>query len=337
MDADRASCSAGRRARSSRRQVDRNLAKARTKTSLKALSKLTHLVDGEPRIVSDPPLIVPVEELAPPEAARPARRPPARAHPRLPAHAAGRPPALLERFRYVHAARKVVGVGSVGTRAWIVLLLGRDDSDPLFLQAKQAEASVLEPFLGKSTFSHHGQRVVEGQQLTQAASDIMLGWLRASGVDGVDRDFYVRQLWDAKGSAVVETMTPKSMTEYAQVCGWALAKGHARSGDAIAIASYLGPVRRARPGAGRVRRDVRGPERARLRRAAGRRGIRPRQGRDRPLISATLADVGSATNRLETVIAKAGPHAPAHSEGGGPPMSVVVAEEPVYDEGAGSR
>ena len=147
---------------------------------------------------------------------------------------------LLERFRYVHSARKVVGVGSVGTRAWIVLMLGRDDSDPLFLQAKQAEASVLEPFLGKSTFANHGQRVVEGQQLTQAASDIMLGWVRANGVDGVDRDFYVRQLWDAKGSAVVETMTPNSMTEYAKVCGWALAKGHARSGDAIAIASYLG-------------------------------------------------------------------------------------------------
>ena len=116
---------------------------------------------------------------------------------------------LLERFRYVHSARKVVGVGSVGTRAWIVLMLGRDDTDPLFLQAKQAEASVLEPFLGKSTFAHHGQRVVEGQQLTQAASDIMLGWVRANGVDGVDRDFYVRQLWDAKGSAVVETMTPE--------------------------------------------------------------------------------------------------------------------------------
>ena len=119
-------------------------------------------------------------------------------------------------------------------------MLGRDESDPLFLQVKEAEASVLEPFLGKSAFSHHGQRVVEGQQLTQAASDIMLGWVRVTGFDGVDRDFYVRQLWDSKGSAVVETMTPKSMTMYAQVCGAALAKCHARSGDAIAIASYLG-------------------------------------------------------------------------------------------------
>ena len=147
---------------------------------------------------------------------------------------------LLERFRYVHAARKVVGVGSVGTRAWIVLMLGRDDSDPLFLQLKEAEASVLEPFLGKSTFSNHGQRVVEGQRLTQAASDIMLGWIRVTDLDGVSRDFYMRQLWDGKGSAIVETMNPQAMTMYAELCGHALAKAHARSGDAIAIASYLG-------------------------------------------------------------------------------------------------
>ena len=147
---------------------------------------------------------------------------------------------LLERFRYVHAARKVVGVGSVGTRAWILLLLGRDENDPLFLQLKEAQASVLEPFLGKSSYGKHGQRVVEGQRLLQAAGDIMLGWIRITALDGVSRDFYMRQLWDGKGSALVEVMDPTAMTVYAQLCGHALAKAHARSGDAIAIASYLG-------------------------------------------------------------------------------------------------
>ena len=147
---------------------------------------------------------------------------------------------LLERFRYVHAAHKVVGVGSVGARAWIVLMLGRDENDPLFLQLKEAQASVLEPFLGKSAFAKHGQRVVEGQRLTQAASDIMLGWIQGTGLDGVNRDFYVRQLWDGKGSALVELMNPRAMNLYAKLCGNTLAKAHARSGDAIAIASYLG-------------------------------------------------------------------------------------------------
>ena len=221
-------------------QIDRDLAKARSKDSLAAFAKLTHLVDGELRIVSDPPLIVPVEELVQPGRERWLEE---FLHDLIRAYRQTLPGdrrRLLERFRYVHAARKVVGVGSVGTRAWIVLMVGRDDSDPLFLQAKQAEASVLEPFLGKSAFSHHGQRVVEGQQLTQAASDIMLGWLRTTDVDGVDRDFYLRQLWDSKGSAVIETMNPKLMRTYAKICGWALAKSHARSGDAIAIASYLG-------------------------------------------------------------------------------------------------
>jgi uncharacterized protein (DUF2252 family) len=147
---------------------------------------------------------------------------------------------LLERFRYVHAARKVVGVGSVGARAWIMLLLGRDGSDPLFLQFKEAQASVLEPFLGASRHANHGQRVVEGQRLLQAASDIMLGWIRAGDLDGTTRDFYVRQLWDAKGSPLVELMDPAHMTLYGTLCGQTLAKAHARSGDAIAIASYLG-------------------------------------------------------------------------------------------------
>jgi len=140
----------------------------------------------------------------------------------------------------VHAARKVVGVGSVGTRAFIMLLLGRNDDDPLFLQFKEAEASVLEPFLGNSEFANHGQRVVEGQRLTQAASDIMLGFIKAEGVDGVKRDFYVRQLWDAKGSAQVEMMEPSIMSMYAELCGSELARAHARAGDAVAISGYLG-------------------------------------------------------------------------------------------------
>ena len=197
------------------KRFERNVAKARSKDSLRAFAKLTEIVDGEPRITSDPPLIVPIEELAAGVdtnaleefihgAIRSYRR----------TLTADRRQ-LLERFRYVHSARKVVGVGSVGTRAWIVLLLGRDERDPLFLQLKEAEASVLEPFLGKSSFNNHGQRVVEGQRLTQAASDIMLGWIRLEGLDGGSRDYYLRQLWDGKGSALVETMDPRAMTLYA--------------------------------------------------------------------------------------------------------------------------
>jgi len=218
----------------------RDVARSRTKSSLKAFAKLTHVVNGEPRIVSDPPLIVPVEDLV---SAGKRSWHDDHLHGLIRSYRRTLPRdrrKLLERFRYVHSARKVVGVGSVGTRVWIVLLLGRDEDDPLFLQIKEAEASVLEPFLGKSTFSNHGERVVEGQRLTQAATDIMLGWLRAADVDGVDRDFYVRQLWDAKGSAVIETMSVQSMETYAKACGAALAMSHARSGDAIAIASYLG-------------------------------------------------------------------------------------------------
>jgi len=140
----------------------------------------------------------------------------------------------------VQVARKVVGVGSVGTRAWIALLVGRDDGDPLFLQVKEAQPSVLERHLGASEFGQHGERVVEGQRLMQAASDILLGWLKVVGLDGVERDFYVRQLWDEKGSALVDVMEPNAMELYASVCAWALAKAHARSGDAVAIAAYLG-------------------------------------------------------------------------------------------------
>jgi hypothetical protein len=147
---------------------------------------------------------------------------------------------LLERFRLVHVARKVVGVGSVGTRAWILLLLGRDESDPLFLQAKEAQPSVLERFVGKSAYSNQGERVVSGQQLMQASSDIFLGWNRSEGIDGVPRDFYFRQLRDWKGSIDPDQMIPAGMASYGQVCGWTLARAHARSGDAMAIAAYLG-------------------------------------------------------------------------------------------------
>ena len=194
---------------------------------------------GELRIVSDPPVVVPIEEVAGDRAHEldDFLRGVIRAYRRtLP----GDRRKLLERYSYVHAARKVVGVGSVGTRAYIMLALGRDDDDPLFLQFKEAEASVLEPFLGRSEYQNHGQRVVEGQRLTQAASDIMLGWIRTEGIDSVKRDFYVRQLWDAKGSAIIEMMDPGALAGYGEVCGSELARAHARSGDAVAIAAYLG-------------------------------------------------------------------------------------------------
>ena len=226
--------------RKQQKQFERNVAKARSKDSMKAFAKLTTIVNGEPRIVSDPPLIVPIEEvMSGVEAVQLEEfvRGVIRAYRRTLSADRRR---LLERYRFAHAAHKVVGVGSVGTRAWILLMLGRDETDPLFLQVKEAQPSVLEPFLGKSAFAKHGQRVVEGQRLTQAASDIMLGWIRVAGYDGVSRDFYVRQLWDNKGSALVDTMDPKALTVYAELCGHALAKAHARSGDAIAIASYLG-------------------------------------------------------------------------------------------------
>jgi uncharacterized protein (DUF2252 family) len=223
-----------------RKRLEKNLEKTKTKDSLKAFDKLTEIVDGVPRIKSDPPLLVPISELAgsdQAEAVTDALRGLIRQYRRT---LSGDRRRLLERFRYVDAARKVVGVGSVGTRAWVVLMLGRDGGDPLFMQAKEAQASVLEPFLGKSEFGNCGQRVVEGQRLMQSASDIMLGWLHTTGLDGQERDFYLRQLWDAKGSAIVEVMEPNAMEAYAELCGWTLARGHARSGDAVAIGSYLG-------------------------------------------------------------------------------------------------
>lgn len=222
------------------KRAEKNIAKARSKDSLRAFGKLTENVDGELRIRNDPPVIVPIHELFAPElheALEEALRGVLRSY-RSTLSSDRR--SLIERFRYVDTARKVVGVGSVGTRAWIMLLLGRDDDDPLFLQFKEAEASVMEPFLGASAFEQHGERVVEGQRLTQAANDIMLGWLRTTDVDGVDRHYYVRQLWDAKGSALVEFMNAKALAEYAKICGRTLARAHARAGDSVAIANYLG-------------------------------------------------------------------------------------------------
>ena len=217
------------------------MAKARSKDSMRALAKLTEIVDGQPRIIGDPPLIVPIEEVASgvdkseiEEFVRGAIRSYRRT---LTADRRW----LLENFRYAHAARKVVGVGSVGTRAWIVLMLGRDESDPLFLQLKEAQASVLEPFLGKSRLQQprparrRGPAADAGRQRHHARLDPP-----RRTADGVSRDFYMRQLWDGKGSAVVDAMDPKLMAMYAQLCGWSLAKAHARSGDAIAIAGYLG-------------------------------------------------------------------------------------------------
>ena len=222
------------------KQFEKNLAKARSKDSIKAFNKLVQMVDGRPRLVGDPPLIVPIDDLLPDweyQQVDDAIHDLLRSYRRT---LSGDHRHLLEGFRYAHAARKVVGVGSVGTRAWILLMLGNEDGDPLFLQAKEAEASVLEAFLGKSRYPNHGQRVVEGQRLMQSASDIMLGWIRTNGIDGVTRDFYIRQLWDGKGSAVVEAMKPSALSAYAGLCGWTLARAHARSGDPAAIASYLG-------------------------------------------------------------------------------------------------
>jgi uncharacterized protein (DUF2252 family) len=227
----------GRLDKGRRREIERNVAKAHQKDSLRAFKKLTRMDNGVPRIVSDPPLITPVDEIA-------GGRDVSAALEGLVAEyrqtLSGDRKHLAGGYRYVHAARKVVGVGSVGTRAWIVLLLGRDDEDPLFLQAKEAQASVLEPHLRKSRFSHHGRRVVEGQRLMQAASDIFLGWVTADGIDGQRRDFYVRQLWDGKRSADIDSMSAGDLELYARLCGRTLARAHARSGDRIAIASYLG-------------------------------------------------------------------------------------------------
>jgi uncharacterized protein (DUF2252 family) len=223
--------------------VAKGAAKARTKDSLKAFAKLTYLVDGEPRIVSDPPLIVPASDLVA-DAGISFERLERVIHQLFREYRSTLQEDrrhLLEEFRMVDLARKVVGVGSVGTRCWIVLLLGRDSDDPLFLQIKEAQESVLEPYLGKSQYKNHGQRVVAGQRLMQATSDIFLGWVHSKEtLDGAERDFFVRQLWDWKTSVDLDTILPHGLELYGQICGFLLARAHARSGDRIAIASYLG-------------------------------------------------------------------------------------------------
>ena len=225
-----------------RKQLDKGLAKARTRDSMQELNKLTRIEDGKPRIVPDPPVIVPIRDLLGELAGavdfekelrallgqyrrtlQPDRR------------------VLVEQFEFADMARKVVGVGSVGTQCWIVLMLGRDESDPLFLQVKEAEESVLARFAGASKYNHQGERVVNGQRLMQASSDIFLGWQRvAAGIDGRARDFYVRQLRDWKFSVNIAAMVPRGLRLYGELCGLTLARAHARSGDEIAIAAYLG-------------------------------------------------------------------------------------------------
>jgi uncharacterized protein (DUF2252 family) len=223
------------------RALQKAAAKARTKDSTRALARLTQNVDGEPRIVSDPPLLVPIAELAGEmDVAQVERevRELVRGYRRT---LQSDRRVLLESYRYADLARKVVGVGSVGTRCWMLLMLGRDTSDPLVLQVKEAGPSVLEPYLKRTKVSNHGKRVVEGQRLMQATSDIFLGWIHTdAGLDGRPRDFYVRQLWDWKTSVDLETIVPRGLELYARWCGWTLARAHARSGDRVAIASYLG-------------------------------------------------------------------------------------------------
>ncbi len=225
-----------------RKTITKSMAKARTRDSLQAFDKLCRVVDGRPRIVADPPLLVPLADLAGDQGdgtGLEMQLDPLIAKYRRTLETDRR--YLLEQFAFTDIARKVVGVGSVGTRCWIVLMLGRDESDPLFLQVKEAERSVLSAFAGASKYTNQGQRVVAGQRLMQASSDIFLGWQRTeAGLDGRPRDFYVRQLRDWKFSADIETMIPSGLRLYGELCGWTLARAHARSGDRIAIASYLG-------------------------------------------------------------------------------------------------
>jgi uncharacterized protein (DUF2252 family) len=224
------------------RVVEKGMAKARTNDSMRELAKLTRMVDGRPRILSDPPLLVPIDELIPGESDRTALR--SQLTSLLGSYRRTLETDrryLLEQYEFCDMARKVVGVGSVGTRCWIILMLGRDTADPLFLQVKEAQESVLSRFVGASKYPNQGQRVVAGQRLMQAASDIFLGWQRTkAGLDGQARDFYVRQLRDWKFSLDIEVMIPAGMHLYGELCGWTLARAHARSGDRIAIASYLG-------------------------------------------------------------------------------------------------
>jgi uncharacterized protein (DUF2252 family) len=217
----------------------RDVNKAYTRDNTRVFTKRAAEVDGELRIKADPPRIIPIEDITRGsewEDPAPLIKKLLSAYRRTLGHESH----PVEEYRYVHTAYKMVGVGSVGTRCYIMLMLGRDHGDPLFLQIKEAQASVLERFVGKSTYGHHGQRVVAGQRLMQAATDIFLGWIRIKGLDGVTRDYYVRQFQDWKGSADVDNMLVPGATLYARICGATLARAHARWGDRIAIASYLG-------------------------------------------------------------------------------------------------
>jgi hypothetical protein len=226
-------------AKAAEKRAEKQLGKAHTRDSHEALSKLCEVVDGKYRIFSQPPVVIPGRDLAATYGISVADVIP-QVYDVFRAYRDTLPDdrrKLLERFEVVDAARKVVGVGSVGTRCFIILLQGRDAQDPLFLQVKEATASVLEPYVRRSRYRQHGERVVQGQRMMQAASDIYLGWTK--GLD-VRRHFYWRQLRDMKGSAIVEAMIPLALKFYAGICGWTLARAHARSGDPIAIAAYLG-------------------------------------------------------------------------------------------------
>jgi uncharacterized protein (DUF2252 family) len=218
---------------------DRTFEKARRKTSARAVRKLTEVVDGKPRFTSAPPLLTPIHEVYGMDADERER------HARIlfdqyldNLHADRRH--LVRSYTFADMARKVVGVGSVGTRAWVVLLVAREGQDVLVLQAKEAQPSVLEPFLGRSEYATHGERVVRGQRMMQAATDIFLSWQRSASLDGVERDYYVRQLWDWKASADLSRMSENGLLTYTRACAWSLARSHARSGDRLAIAAYLG-------------------------------------------------------------------------------------------------
>jgi hypothetical protein len=219
---------------------DRTFAKGRRKDNARAARKLTEVVDGELRFASVPPLLTPLRELG--ASTDPDERA-AWVHELLEQYAAGLHADrehLFRSYRFVDMARKVVGVGSVGTRAWVFLLVSQGVGDPLVLQAKEAVASVLEPHLGESEFDNHGERVVRGQRMMQAATDIFLSWQRSTGLDGLEHDFYVRQLWDWKASADLARMDEHGLITYTLACAWSLARSHARSGDRLAIAAYLG-------------------------------------------------------------------------------------------------
>jgi hypothetical protein len=231
---------AKRLSRTGRKKLATSVALARRRDNLQAFEKLTGVQDGSRRIRRDPPLLVPIADLLPDverEALETALVELLRRYGRSLSNDRRH---LFEQFRLVDVARKVVGVGSVGPRCWIVLMLGRDDDDPLLLQVKEAGPSVLAEHVGKSGYGNQGQRVVAGQRLMQAASDVFLGWERIEGIDGQTRDFYVRQLRDWKGIAVAEDMLPNGMRWFGVLCGATLARAHARSGDRIAIAAYLG-------------------------------------------------------------------------------------------------